>query len=401
MAGIPQPKPGAVTKAHGGMLFIDEIGELHPIQMNKLLKVLEDRKVYFESAYFSAEDPNVPVHIRDIFENGLPADFRLVGATTRSPDDLPPALRSRCVEVFFRDLYPAEVTKVARGAALKVGLPLTPEAAKVVSRYARNGREAVNIVQIAAGLEMGEGKKTIGVEAVEWVVTAGQYTPRPEPKISVEDQVGVVNGLAVYGPNLGTIIEIEAVASPAKGPQGRVEITGMVAEEELGGRGRTVRRRSMAACSVDNVLTVLRRHLDLNVDGVDLHVNFPGGMPLDGPSAGVALAVAIVSAVTNRPVRGRLCLTGEVSIRGLVKPVGGVAAKVEAAVAAGARTILIPRENMQATFRRLKARVIPVERLEEVLDAAFLAQPKESTPPAVAKVDVPLTASPIGMKMGG
>ncbi len=101
-AGIPQPKPGAVTKAHGGMLFIDEIGELHPIQMNKLLKVLEDRRVFLESAYYSSEDPNIPAHIHEIFQKGLPADFRLVGATTRMPHELPPAIRSRCLEVFFR-----------------------------------------------------------------------------------------------------------------------------------------------------------------------------------------------------------------------------------------------------------------------------------------------------------
>ena len=104
VAGIPQPKPGAVTKAHGGMLFIDEIGELHPIQMNKLLKVLEDRKVYLESAYYNSEDSNIPHYIHDIFQNGLPADFRLVGATTRSPQELPPALRSRCMEIYFRPL---------------------------------------------------------------------------------------------------------------------------------------------------------------------------------------------------------------------------------------------------------------------------------------------------------
>src|SRR5690606_28105478 len=82
IAGIPQPKPGAVTKAHGGILFIDEIGELHPTQMNKLLKVLEDRKVFLERAYYNAEDANIPSHVRDIFENGLPADFRMGGATT-------------------------------------------------------------------------------------------------------------------------------------------------------------------------------------------------------------------------------------------------------------------------------------------------------------------------------
>ena len=101
MAGIPQPKQGAVTRAHGGVLFIDEIGELHPIQINKLLKVLEDRKVILESAYYCPEDSNIPSHIHDIFRNGLPADFRLVGATTRMPHEIPAAIRSRCLEVFF------------------------------------------------------------------------------------------------------------------------------------------------------------------------------------------------------------------------------------------------------------------------------------------------------------
>lgn len=99
--GVPQPKPGAVTRAHCGVLFLDEIGELHPMQMNKLLKVLEDRRVYFDSAYYSPDNSAIPPHIHDIFQNGLPADFRLIGATTRNPEEMPPALRSRCVELFF------------------------------------------------------------------------------------------------------------------------------------------------------------------------------------------------------------------------------------------------------------------------------------------------------------
>ena len=91
--GVPQPKPGAVSKAHGGVLFLDEIGELHPIQMNKLLKVLEDRKVMFESAYYTPDDNAVHRHIHDVFKRGMPAAFRLVGATTRSPEEISPALR--------------------------------------------------------------------------------------------------------------------------------------------------------------------------------------------------------------------------------------------------------------------------------------------------------------------
>jgi len=113
VAGIPQPKPGAVTKAHGGILFLDEIGELHPIQMNKLLKVLEDRVVYLESAYYSSEDKNIPPHIHEIFQKGLPADFRLVGATTRTADEIPAAIRSRCVEIYFRPLTPSEIAEIS------------------------------------------------------------------------------------------------------------------------------------------------------------------------------------------------------------------------------------------------------------------------------------------------
>ena len=121
MAGIPQPKAGAVTKAHGGILFIDEIGELHPIQMNKLLKVLEDRKVFLESAYYSSEDSNIPSYIHDIFQNGLPADFRLVGATTRTAQEIPPAIRSRCMEIIFRPLLPDEIGQIAENALRKIG----------------------------------------------------------------------------------------------------------------------------------------------------------------------------------------------------------------------------------------------------------------------------------------
>ncbi|HHY37645.1 MAG TPA: AAA family ATPase, partial [Clostridia bacterium] len=161
MAGIPQPKPGAVTKAHGGVLFIDEIGELHSIQMNKLLKVLEDRKVFLESAYYSPEDTNIPAHIKDIFENGLPADFRLIGATTRMPEDIPPAIRSRCLEVFFRPLLPHEIAVIARNAAKKVGFGISDSAVSTIERYATNGREAVNMVQVAVGIAMGEGRSEI------------------------------------------------------------------------------------------------------------------------------------------------------------------------------------------------------------------------------------------------
>jgi Lon-like ATP-dependent protease len=395
--GVPQPKPGAVTRAHGGILFLDEIGELHPVQMNKLLKVLEDRKVYLDSAYYSGEDPLIPSHIRDIFENGLPADFRLVGATTRQPHEIPPAIRSRCMEIFFRPLLAPEVAQVAMRAASKVGVTLEEGALAVIKRYATNGREAVNIVQIAAGLTLDRGEKSVPAAEVEWIVNSGQLQPRLDRQIPAEPQIGIVNGLAVSGPNMGVLLELEADVRRAASPRrGTLIVTGVVDEEEVGGVGRTVRRKSMAKSSVENVLTVLKSHLDFDPARWEIHVNFPGGLPVDGPSAGVAIATAIYSAYEGRPVDNRLAMTGEVSIRGAVKPVGGVAAKVEAARQGGCTRVLIPAENWQECFRSVTGvEVIPVERLEQVLALAFtVAEEEVALDRAAPVVDLPLLPQP-------
>ncbi|MDN4605717.1 ATP-dependent protease LonB [Paenibacillus sp. F6_3S_P_1C] len=371
VAGIPQPKPGAVTKAHGGMLFIDEIGELHSIQMNKLLKVLEDRKVFLESAYYNSEDTHTPAYIHDIFQNGLPADFRLVGATTRSPHELPPALRSRCMEVYFRPLLPEEIGRIAEDAVQKIGFSPCPEAVDVVKRYATNGREAVNIIQLAAGLALTEKRETLQASDVEWVAGSSQIQPRPDRKVPLQPQIGFVNGLAVYGPNMGTILEIEVSAVPALRDQGRINITGVVDEEEIGGGSRTLRRKSMAKGSVENVLTVLKA-MGIRPNDYDLHVNFPGGTPIDGPSAGIAMATAITSAIQGRPIDHETAMTGEISIHGRVKPIGGVLAKVEAAFQAGAKTVIIPAENWQSIFENLDGvRVIPVDTVEDVFREVF------------------------------
>ncbi|WP_336774385.1 ATP-dependent protease LonB [Paenibacillus sp. MMO-58] len=371
VAGIPQPKPGAVTKAHGGILFIDEIGELHPIQMNKLLKVLEDRKVFLESAYYNSEDANIPIYIHDIFQNGLPADFRLVGATTRSPQDLPPAIRSRCMEIYFRPLLASEIASIAENAVKKIGFAPCPDAVDVVKKYATNGREAVNVIQLAAGIALSEKRDAITAADVEWVVNSSQIPPRPDRKVPEAPQIGFVNGLAVYGPNMGTLLEIEVSAIPAAAGKGQYTITGVVDEEELGGGSRTLRRKSMAKGSVENVLTMLRRY-GLNPQDYDLHINFPGGTPIDGPSAGIAMATAIASAIKEVPIDNKLAMTGEIGIHGNVKPVGGVLAKVEAAFQAGAETVIIPRENWQVIFANLEGlKVIPVDRVDEVFRYVF------------------------------
>jgi len=371
VAGIPQPKPGAATKAHGGILFIDEIGELHPVQMNKLLKVLEDRKVFLESAYYSSEDTNIPSHIHEIFQKGLPADFRLVGATTRTSDEIPPALRSRCVEIHFRPLTQSEISIIARNAAIKGGFKLETGSEELVARYAQNGREAVNIVQIAGGMAQVEGRNLITRKDLEWVIEFGHYSPRIDKKVSVGEQVGCINGLAVLGNSIGTVIDIEVLAIKAPNGKGTIKITGIVDEEELDGKGHKLKKLSSARASVENVLTVLRKFLDIDTREYDIHINFPGGVPIDGPSAGIAIATAVYSAIKNIPVSTCIAMTGEISIRGKVKPVGGVVAKVEAARLAGIKKVLIPEENWQELFNDMDIEVIPVSDINQVFDITF------------------------------
>lgn len=368
VSGIPQPKPGAVTKAHGGILFIDEIGELHPTQMNKFLKVLEDRKVFLESSYYNAEDMNIPQHIHDIFQNGLPADFRLVGATTCLPQQLPAALRSRCMEVYFRPLRPDEIGNISSAALDKIGLPYEASSIEVIKKYAANGREAVNMIQLASGIAIADRRDGILAKDVEWVANSSQLSPRTEPEIATESKIGLVNGLAVYGPNMGSLLEIEVTTIPVAKEKGTYNMTGVIDEEQLGaGSSKTLRRKSMAKSSVENVLTVLRR-MGLTPQNFDVHINFPGGVPMDGPSAGIAIATAITSAILGIPIDHKVAMTGELSIHGKVKPIGGVVAKVEAARHAGAKKIIIPKANWQQLFENMDdVNVVPVDTLEEVL----------------------------------
>lgn len=377
-AGIPQPKPGAVSKAHGGILYIDEIGELHPMQINKLLKVLEDRLVMLESAYYNPDDANVPNYIKDIFDNGLPADFRLVGATTRQPEEIPAAIRSRCLEIYFRALLPPEVEKIAADAAENAGFPAEKEAVRLVGGYASNGRDAVNMIQIAAGLALVEARHEITRADIEWVINSGKYTPRLQKKPLAAPEIGVVNGLAVAQSRIGIVTEVEAQALKTAKGRGSLTITGIVEEEELKGQTQSLYRKSMAKSSAENVLTVLEKFYDVRPDEYEIHLNFPGGMPIDGPSAGVTMAVALYSAINNLPVDNYLAMTGEIAITGKVKPVGGVSDKIQAAIQMGLKRVIIPLDNYQSNFNNLPIEIIAVSHVQEVFDIAFIEAENEN-----------------------
>lgn len=370
-AGVPQPKPGAVTKAHGGILFIDEIGELHGVQMNKLLKVLEDRKVFLESSYYSEGDENIPKDIHDVFKNGLPADFRLIGATTKTPEELPPALRSRCVEVFFKDLSYAHILSIVDHVIGRDTIGLEPQARELIGKYCTNGRDAVNMLQTAYSLVKLEDRDQITQNDIEWVVQNGRYSPRIYKKVDKAQIVGKVNGLAVAGTGTGMVLEIEAVAHKVSKENAEIKVTGIIEEEDMHMKHSTAKRKSMVANSVENVLTILKMSYNINTDEYLLHVNFTSGLPVDGPSAGIAIFTVLYSALFNKPISGEMAMTGEISIKGEVCPVGGVYEKIIAAKEAGAKKVIIPKGNMQKLFENIDIKIIPVQNIEEVIANIF------------------------------
>ncbi|GAV21657.1 ATP-dependent protease LonB [Carboxydothermus pertinax] len=383
IAGIPQPKPGAVTKAHGGILFIDEIGELHPIQMNKLLKVLEDRKVYLESAYYFSEDPEIPKHIHDIFQKGLPADFRLIGATTRSPEELPSALRSRCLEIFFKPLGEEELWQIAKNAAEKIGITLGRQALETVVRYAKSGREAVNLVQLAAGMALGEGRKRILARDIMFVARAGNYQPKPKIILPEEPAVGKALGLAVTGPKMGAVLAVEALAEPAESIPGSVCVCGIIEEEKFSQSHTELTARSKIRGALDNVFAVFRSQTGINPQRYDIYFNFPAPWPVDGPSAGLALIIALYSAILRRPIPAKTAFTGEISLLGEVCPVGGIPDKIEAAINAGVKTVFLPWGNYPEVEDNKKLKLVPVKSVDEALAYIFKEQEKPAqTSPA-------------------
>lgn len=355
--GIPEPKPGLVTDAHGGVLFIDEIGELDPILLNKLLKVLEDKRVYFESAYYDEEDEYVPAYIHKLFKEGAPADFILIGATTRLPEEINPAIRSRCAEIFFEPLSPQSVAAIARDAAARLHVAMEPGAAELISEYTMEGRKAVNLLSDAYGRAVYRRGTTDGAVITEALVRetarAARLSPWRETVASETPRVGHVYGLGVAG-YWGSIIEIEAAAYPA-----REKGKGSIRFNETAG--------SMAKDSVATAASVVRKAIGKDLSDYDLHVNVIGGGNIDGPSAGCAITSAILSAVEGLPLRQDVALTGEISLAGEVKPVGGVAEKAFGARQAGMKKLLIPEKNKDdigPDYFGMK--VVPVKTIEDI-----------------------------------
>ena len=363
--GVPEPKMGLVSEAHGGILFIDEIGEMDPLLLNKLLKVLEDKRVHYESSYYDPDDPNVPRYIKKIFEEGIPADFVLIGATTREPAALNPALRSRCAEIYFEPLTPQDIQEIVIKAADKLGAKIDKEVPKIISDYTIEGRKANNILSDAYGLALYQKKPSrrktalkITKDHVYQVVQMARLSPYTIRKSEEEAEVGRIFGLGVAG-FVGSVIEIEAVALAA-----REKGKGKLRFNDTAG--------SMAKDSVFNAASVVRKMLGAELEDYDLHINVIGGGNIDGPSAGVAICLALLSVISGQPLRQDVAVTGELSLQGKIKPVGGIVEKIYGAKLAGMKKVLVPKDNEKDVPQDLQGiEVVIVSRIEEALKEAL------------------------------
>jgi len=367
--GVPEPKTGLATDAHGGILFIDEIGEMDAMLQNKLLKVLEDKRVSFDSAYYDPSDPNVPKYIKKLFEDGAPADFILIGATTRDATDINPAIRSRCAEIYFEPLTPKHIEEIIYNAALKLKVTLEPDVAPLISEYTIEGRKAITILSDAYGLALyraGDIENVIiNSDDIYKVIQVSRLTPYVNRKATTEGEVGKIFGLGVSR-YLGSVLEIEAVAFPAteKG-KGRMRFNDTAG--------------SMAKDSVFNAAAVVRKITGEDLANYDLHINIIGGGRIDGPSAGAAIVAAIISAITKKPVWQDVAITGEISIQGKVKAVGGVFEKAYGAKQAGMSKMIIPKENEKdIPPGHLGLTIFPVDNIEEALALLFMDAKQKS-----------------------
>ena len=361
--GVPEPKTGLVTEAHGGVLFIDEIGELDDILQNKLLKVLEDKRVEFSSSYYDPDDENIPEYIRYLFEKGAPADFVLIGATTKDPSQINPALRSRCTEVYFEPLSSQDIEGIVNNASEKLDVELEDGVGRLISQYTIEGRKAVNILSDAYGYSLfnkdeDEISNKITLKDVEEVISIGRYAPFESLDNLDKYEIGHVYGLGVSG-FLGSTIEIESTVFPAK-KKGH----GTIKFNDTAG--------SMAKDSVFNAASVIRKITDKDIKDYDVHVNVIGGGQIDGPSAGAAITVCIISALTERPIRQDVAITGEISLRGNVKPVGGIFEKIYGARRKGIKLVAIPKDNEKEVPLGLEdIEVKSISHIEELMEIVF------------------------------
>ena len=273
-----------------------------------------------------------------MFEHGAPADFILIGATTREPHEINPALRSRCAEIYFEPLTSKDIETIVINASNKLNVELEDGVSEIISEHCIEGRKATNIISDCYGYALYKNKDLkdnekikITKEITKEVLSSSRTSPFIKISKDFDEQVGLVKGLGVSG-FLGSILDFESETFKAKRTS-----KGKFRFNETAG--------SMTKDSVFNASTVIRKLTGIDLNDYDVHLNAIGGGKIDGPSAGAAITICILSSILNKPIRQDIAITGEISIKGKIKPVGGIFEKIYAARRKGLKYVIIPKEN--------------------------------------------------------
>jgi Lon-like ATP-dependent protease len=390
---------GAIHKSHRGVLFIDEINTLRMESQQHLLTAVQEGK--FPITGQSERSSGAMVKT-----DPVPCDFIMVLAgNLDAMEGMHPALRSRIkgygYELFMQDSMEDNVEnrkKLVRFVAQEVmrdgKIPPFDQGAveeiihEARRRAGRKGhltlklRDLGGLVRVAGDIARAEAAQ---VATAEHVLKAKKISRSVEQQLAdsylerrkdyrlfkVEgEEVGRVNGLAVIGGDSGIVLPIVAEVTPAMSKsEGHVYATGKLQE--------------IAKEAVQNVSAIIKKFTGHDIAGMDVHIQFVGSYEgVEGDSASVSIATAVISALSGIPIDQSVAMTGSLSVRGEVLPIGGATYKIEAAALAGIKTVLIPKSNMGDVLiediYRDKVKIVTVTNINEVLEYALTGKKKES-----------------------
>lgn len=395
---------GSIHKAHKGVLFVDEINVLRMESQQSLLTAMQEKR-------FSIVGQSERSSGAMVKTEAVPCDFVLVAAgNLDAVQGMHPALRSR-VRGYGYEIYMKSTMLDTEDNRLKLVRFVAQEVAKdrkiphfdrtavleimreAQRRAGRRGqltlrlRELGGLIRVAGDIAQEESAPLV---VAKHVLSAKRIARSLEQQVAdrmiergKEYQtfitegavVGMVNGLAVLvGDNSisemsGIVLPIAAEVTPAQTKQGgRIVATGRLGE--------------IAKEAVENVAALIKKYTGEDISNHDIHVQFVGSREgTEGDSASISVATAVISALEEVPVDQSVSMTGSLSVRGQVLPVGGVTAKIEAAAELGLRTVIIPRANLKDVLLedkyQGKIQIVPVDTLSEVLDVALVG-PKKS-----------------------
>ncbi|MFC7155609.1 ATP-dependent protease LonB [Halomarina halobia] len=389
---------GAIHKANKGVLFIDEINTLDIRSQQKLMTAIQEGE--FSITGQSERSSGAMVQTEPV-----PTDFVMVAAgNLDAMENMHPALRSRIkgygYEVYMDDTIrdePEMRRKYARFVAQEVDkdgrLPhFTREAVEevILEAQRRSGRKGHltlelrnlgGLVRVAGDIARAEEAEFTTREhvlrakrrsrSIEQQLADDYIEKRKDYELNVSqgEVVGRVNGLAVMGEDSGIVMPVMAEVAPSQGP-GEVIATGNL--------------QDIAQEAVQNVSAIIKKFSDEDISQQDIHIQYVQSYEgVEGDSASVTMATAVISALENIPIDQSIAMTGSLSVRGDVLPVGGVTHKIEAAAKAGLETVIIPAANEQDVMiedeYKDQIEIIPVRHISEVLEVALVGEPEKDS----------------------